>query len=70
MRSGDMVQQIKTSNIDAFVAWEPIASQVALAGTGTVLTYSSAIWPDHPWCVMVASQDDAPSPYRRLRGAN
>jgi NitT/TauT family transport system substrate-binding protein len=57
MRSGDMVQQIKTSNIDAFVAWEPIASQVALAGTGTVLTYSSAIWPDHPCCVMVASQD-------------
>jgi NitT/TauT family transport system substrate-binding protein len=57
MRSGDMVQQIQTSNIDAFIAWEPIPSRVALTGAGTILAYSSAIWPDHPCCVMVASQD-------------
>lgn len=51
-----MVQQIQTSNIDGFVAWEPIPSQVALAGTGTILAYSGAIWPDHPCCVIAVSQ--------------
>ena len=37
------------------VGADSVTSQ--LGGPGTILAYSSAIWPDHPCCVMVASQD-------------
>jgi len=57
MSTGDMTQQIQTNNIDAFVAWEPIPSQVALDGTGTILAYSGAIWPDNPCCIIAVSQN-------------
>ncbi len=56
MRSDDMLQQVQTSNIDGFIAWEPVTSQAALSGVGTTLAYSNAIWPHHPCCVLVVSQ--------------
>jgi len=55
MRAGDMQQQITTSNIDGFIAWEPITSKTSLSGTGTALAYSHTIWPNHPCCVIVIS---------------
>ncbi|HYC19625.1 MAG TPA: ABC transporter substrate-binding protein [Candidatus Bathyarchaeia archaeon] len=56
MRSGDMLQQVQTSNIDGFIAWEPVTSKAALSGTGTALAYSHTIWPSHPCCVLVVSR--------------
>ena len=56
MRSGDMMQQVQTSNIDGFISWEPVTSKAALGGTGTALVYSHTIWPNHPCCVLVVSR--------------
>jgi len=56
MRAGDMQQQIATRNIDGFIAWEPIVSETAISGKGTVLAYSDTIWPHHPCCVLVISR--------------
>ncbi len=55
MRSGDMMQQVQTSNIDGFIGWEPITSKATLGGVATALAYSNAIWPHHPCCVLVVS---------------
>jgi NitT/TauT family transport system substrate-binding protein len=43
----DMSSQLEAGKIDAFVAWEPIVSQARLNGTGAILAYSDAIWPQH-----------------------
>src|SRR5665647_1019982 len=47
MNVRDMSNQLTTGKIDAFVSWEPISSQAQLNGTGVVLAYSDAIWPQH-----------------------
>jgi len=47
MNVGDKSNQLKAGKIDAFVSWEPISSQAYLNGTGVVLAYSDAIWPQH-----------------------
>jgi len=43
----DMSNQLEAGKIDAFVAWEPVVSQAQLNGTGAILAYSNAIWPQH-----------------------
>jgi ABC-type nitrate/sulfonate/bicarbonate transport system substrate-binding protein len=55
MNVGDMSNQLTTGKIDAFVSWEPISSQAYLNGTGVVLAYSDAIWPQHLGDVIVIS---------------
>ena len=49
----EMIGTLQTSQIDAFIAWEPYPSLAITRHVGTVLTYSKEIWPDHPCCVMV-----------------
>jgi NitT/TauT family transport system substrate-binding protein len=52
---GDMGEQLKTGNIDGFIAWEPVSSAAVQQGTGKVLAYSREIWSDHPCCVLAAA---------------
>lgn len=52
---GDMSEQLKTGNIDGFIAWEPVSSAAVQQGTGKVLANSKEIWPDHPCCILAAA---------------
>ena len=49
----EMVGVLQSSQIDAFIAWEPYPSLAMTRDTGRVLTYSKDIWHDHPCCVLV-----------------
>ena len=55
LKIGDMNEQLRTGNIDGFIAWEPVSSSAVLSGTGKILVYSKEIWPDHPCCIIAAS---------------
>ena len=53
IKTPEMIGALKTSQIDAFIAWEPYPSLAITSTTGKILTYSKDIWPDHPCCVLV-----------------
>ncbi len=46
---------IASGQVAGGVSWEPYCSQAALSGKAHVLYWSDEIWPDHPCCVVVAS---------------
>jgi NitT/TauT family transport system substrate-binding protein len=48
----EMLAALETRQIDAFIAWEPHAAKAVTKGIGRVLLRSSAIWRDHPCCVV------------------
>lgn len=53
LKPPEMIGALKTSQIDAFIAWEPYVAKAVTMGIGRVLINSSAIWRDHPCCVLV-----------------
>jgi NitT/TauT family transport system substrate-binding protein len=55
----EMIGALETSQIDAFIAWEPHATKAVTKGVGRVLLRSSQIWPNHPCCVVVFEADVA-----------
>jgi len=57
LKPPEMIQALALDNIDAFIAWEPYPSQALHKGIGRILIESSAIWKDHPCCVLVARTD-------------
>jgi len=54
LKPPEMIGALKTSQIDAFIAWEPYIAKASTMGVGRVLVSSSDIWPGHPCCVLVA----------------
>ncbi len=54
LKPPEMITALKTSQIDAFIAWEPYIAKAVTMGAGTVLINSSEIWQDHPCCVLIA----------------
>lgn len=50
-----MQNQLNTSSLDGFVAWEPYVSQAKFTSSENVLMYSSEIWPKHPCCVVIST---------------
>ncbi len=46
---------IANGTIAAGVSWEPYSDEAVDAGVAHVLNWSSAVWPDHPCCVLVTS---------------
>lgn len=48
----EMITALESSQIDAFIAWEPHATKAVTKGVGRVLIPSSQIWKDHPCCVV------------------
>ncbi|MDW5561777.1 MAG: ABC transporter substrate-binding protein [Methanomassiliicoccus sp.] len=46
---------IAQGSIAGGISWEPYSSQAVMSGNAHVLYWSSEIWPDHPCCVVVAS---------------
>lgn len=54
LRPQDMVDALRGSRIDGFLASEPYPSQAVQEKAGRVLLTSEGIWPGHPCCVLVA----------------
>ena len=48
----EMITALESSQIDAFIAWEPHATKAVTKGVGRVLISSSQIWKGHPCCVV------------------
>jgi len=47
--------QLQSGAIDAAIGWEPYVSGAEDANAGTVIEWSGEYWPNHPCCVLVAS---------------
>lgn len=55
MKVAQMNDALKTGSLDAIVTYEPYASIATSSGYGKLLENSSEIIPEHPCCVVVAS---------------
>lgn len=53
----EMITALKTGQIDGFVAWEPFPTRAVSMGIGRIQATSANIWPGHPCCVVVASEE-------------
>lgn len=54
----NMLQQLNTGEIDAFVAWEPNNAQAVLEGTGRYLVQSGEIASEHPCCILALAGNE------------
>jgi NitT/TauT family transport system substrate-binding protein len=54
LKPPEMIGALRTSQIDAFIAWEPYPAKAETMGVGRVLLASPEIWAAHPCCVLVA----------------
>lgn len=50
--AANMMAQLKTGEIDGFIAWEPVNAQAISEGTGRYLEQSGTFAPNHPCCVL------------------
>jgi NitT/TauT family transport system substrate-binding protein len=55
----NMLVQLKTGEIDAFVAWEPFNAQAIKEGCGRYLMQSGEIAQEHPCCILAITQAKA-----------
>lgn len=73
LKPPEMISALSSSQVDAFVAWEPYPSQAVQQKAGRVLLYSGKIWPRHPCCMLVADEgflERAPDTVRRVVAAH
>lgn len=54
---GDMIQALKTKQVNASSNTEPFMTDAERQGWGKILFYYTASWPDHPCCVVFARED-------------
>ena len=54
---GDMISALKTGQVAATSNTEPFMTDAERQGWGRILGYYTAVWPDHPCCVVVSSTD-------------
>ena len=50
-----MLDQLKSGDIDGFIAWEPFNAEAVVSGYGRYLIQSGEVWPNHPCCVLAVS---------------
>ncbi len=53
MKPPEMINALRTGQIDAFIAWEPYPAKAFESGVGRNLATSNDIWANHPCCVLV-----------------
>lgn len=53
LKPPEMIGALKTSQIDAFIAWEPYPAKAITLDIGKILISSSDMWKNHPCCVLV-----------------
>jgi len=61
LKPPEMLQAMTAGNIDCFIAWEPYPTQAINTGDGTIVARSSALWKDHPCCVLIVQNRFAQS---------
>jgi NitT/TauT family transport system substrate-binding protein len=69
----EMITALESSQIDAFIAWEPHATKAVTKGIGRVLIPSSQIWKGHPCCVVAfegSVAHDRPAAVQAFLGAH
>ena len=54
---GDMLQALKTDQVDAASNTEPFMTQAVRQDWGRIICYYSDSWPDHPCCVLFIGDD-------------
>ena len=52
----EMINALRTGQIDAFIAWEPHPSKAATMGVGRDLLTSAGMWPGHPCCILACTK--------------
>lgn len=52
----NMILQLTSKDLDGFIAWEPFNAAAVKQGIGRYLVQSGEIWPNHPCCVLAASE--------------
>ena len=57
LKAAQMVDAIKSNQIDAFIVWEPYSTIAVQSNEGKLLMNSSEIEPGHPCCCIVATDD-------------
>ena len=57
LKAAQMVDAIKSNQIDGFIVWEPYSTIAVQSGEGKLLMNSSEIESGHPCCCIVASDD-------------
>ena len=53
----NMIMQLNSKDLDGFIAWEPFNAAAVEQGVGRYLVQSGEIWPNHPCCVLAASEE-------------
>jgi len=56
--AANMLAQMRTGEIDAFVAWEPFNAQAIAEGIGRYLIQSGEVFAGHPCCVLALSETE------------
>jgi NitT/TauT family transport system substrate-binding protein len=54
LKPPEMIGALRTSQVDAFIAWEPYPSRAMTLDVGRNLATSHDMWPGHPCCALVA----------------
>lgn len=57
LKPPEMIGALRTSQIDAFIAWEPYPSKAGTQSVGQNLATSKDLWPGHPCCVLVTDKE-------------
>lgn len=68
LKPPEMIDALRTDQIDAFIAWEPYPAKAVTMGVGKVLATSHAIWKDHPCCVLAADEKFLEKDLERAKG--
>jgi len=68
LKPPEMINALRTAEIDAFIAWEPYPSQAATMGLGRKLATSRQMWSGHPCCVLVCDSVFLDANLERVRG--
>lgn len=66
----NMLNQLKSGEIDGFIAWEPFCAEAKGQGIGKVLLSSKDVWPNHPCCVLAVNSNIDPKVTQALTWAH
>lgn len=57
LKPPEMLNTLKSGEIDAFIAWEPYPSKALTSGIGKIILDSDAIWKEHPCCALIVNSE-------------
>lgn len=67
LKPPEMINALRTGQVDAFIAWEPHPSKAATMDVGQNLATSGTMWPGHPCCVLVTDKGFLANQHEKVR---